>query len=328
MRSIRRVLVAVKEPGNGSRAAIAKGAQLAQATGASLELFHALAAPIEATAFLSTRRSILAVEQKMRDQSLAGLAKAAGRLRARGLAVTTAAEWDFPAYEAIVRRALRTRADVIVAEQHVGRRLAPWLLHLNDWELLRLSPVPLLLVRSARAYRRPTVLAAIDPTHAFAKSTRLDREVLGVAAVIADALGGRLHAMHAYLPVPPVGVTGDLMSAGLLSRLQADAGEMARRGFERELKKTGIPARRRHLVRDVPVEAIPAVARRIRAGIVVMGAISRSGLGRVFIGNTAERVLSELPCEVLVVKPPRFRSPVARARRGVRLVTALPPMPY
>ena len=49
--------------------------------------------------------------------------------------------------------------------------------------------------------------------------------------------------------------------------------------------------------------------------------------GRVFIGNTAERVLDELPCDLLVVKPPRFRSPVARARRGVRLVATPPPMP-
>jgi universal stress protein E len=100
---------------------------------------------------------------------------------------------------------------------------------------------------------------------------------------------------------------------------------MARRGFERELKETKIPSARRHLVRLVTVDAIPGVARKVRAGIVAMGAVSRSGLRRVFIGNTAERVLDELPCDILVVKPPRFRTPVARARSGVRLVTT--PLP-
>jgi universal stress protein E len=36
---------------------------------------------------------------------------------------------------------------------------------------------------------------------------------------------------------------------------------------------------------------------------VVIGAVSRSRLDRVLIGNTAERVLDKLECDVLVVKP-------------------------
>jgi len=39
-----------------------------------------------------------------------------------------------------------------------------------------------------------------------------------------------------------------------------------------------------------------------------MGAISRSGLKRIFIGSTAEDVLERLPCDALIVKPPDFAS--------------------
>lgn len=326
MQRIRRILVAVKQPGRRSSAALAKAEQLARAAGAALELFHALSTPVETDAFFYTGRSLVDTERKMRADVLMELEKTARRLRSKGLIVSTAAEWDFPAYEAVVRQAMRARADLIVAEQHLGRRLAPWLLHLNDWELLRLSPVPVLLVKSARRYRRPAVLAALDPLHAFAKTARLDPEILRAAGSITRLLRGRLHAMHAYLPVPPVGVAGEILSHNLIGQLEAEARRQARRGFERELKRSGIPAARRHLVREFAVEGVPDVARRIRAGLVVMGAISRSGLRRVFIGNTAERVLDELPCDVLVVKPPRFRSPVSRARRGARLVTAPPPL--
>jgi universal stress protein E len=42
----------------------------------------------------------------------------------------------------------------------------------------------------------------------------------------------------------------------------------------------------------------------MRASLVVMGAISRSGLKRIFIGNTAEQVLDSLRCDLLIVKPP------------------------
>ena len=34
-----------------------------------------------------------------------------------------------------------------------------------------------------------------------------------------------------------------------------------------------------------------------------MGAVSRAGLKRIFIGSTAEHVLDSLHCDVLVVKP-------------------------
>jgi len=52
-----------------------------------------------------------------------------------------------------------------------------------------------------------------------------------------------------------------------------------------------------------PATELPALARSLRAGLVVMGAMSRSGLKRIFIGNTAEHVLDSLQCDVLVVKP-------------------------
>jgi hypothetical protein len=51
-----------------------------------------------------------------------------------------------------------------------------------------------------------------------------------------------------------------------------------------------------------------------------MGAVSRSGLKRVFIGNTAERVLNQLRCDVLVVKPRHFARRISGKRRGVQLV--------
>ena len=45
-----------------------------------------------------------------------------------------------------------------------------------------------------------------------------------------------------------------------------------------------------------------------------MGAIARNPFGRIFIGSTAERVLEQLPCDLLVVKPETFRTPVSSER--------------
>jgi universal stress protein E len=327
MRTVRRILVAVKEPSARPLPALAKAAQLARACGAKLELFHAMATPLYMDPNGLADGSLRDVQRNLRASELRRLENMAARLRKDGIRVTTAVEWDFPVYEAIVREARRFRADLIVANCHGGRRIAPWLLRLTDWELLRHSPVAVLLIKNPRRYRHPVLLAAVDPTHAFSKPTKLDDEVLSAASALKQPLRGTLHAVHAYLPLPAEAVSTEVVNPRVLAELEASTAARARAGFERALRKAHLPRSRQHLVGRHPIDAIESVARQIRSAIVVMGAVSRSGLKGVFIGNTAERVLDSLSCDVLVVKPQGLASHVARARRGVRLIAPqlLPP---
>ena len=41
-----------------------------------------------------------------------------------------------------------------------------------------------------------------------------------------------------------------------------------------------------------------------------MGAVSRNRWKRLFIGATAERTLEYLPCDLLIIKPDWFQTPV------------------
>ena len=257
------------------------------------------------------------------------LAGIASGLQRRNLRVRVAADWDFPVHEAIVRQARLAKADLIVADCHTGHRLTPWLLHLTDWELLRTSPLPVLLVKSRRAWRSPAVLSAIDPVHAFAKPAALDGEILKAGAQLSRSLGGSLHVMHAYFPVPSASVPFVGATPSVVAEVRVATERAAQRAFDLSLRGKNIPRARKHLVKGPPIYAIPRTARAVRAGIVVMGAVSRSALKRIAIGNTAERVLGALPCDVLVVKPARFVTRVSRARRGVRyVVTTEVAMPY
>ncbi|HKZ74270.1 MAG TPA: universal stress protein [Steroidobacteraceae bacterium] len=327
MSAIRRILVAIKNPASRAPVLATKAAQLAKACGAELELFHALATPVFVDMLTAQRVSTRAYESAQEKRALEGLERIAGRLRGHGVRVTTRTAWDFPASEAIVRRAAAARADLIVAGRHEGRHALAWLLGLTDWDVLRKSPVPVLLVKSAQLYRRPAVLAAIDPTHAYAKPAKLDAEILRVGGALTRSLRGTLHAMHAYLPNPyMLAAKADVAGARIAAELQA-ADRAARTRFEKALAGSDIPASRRHVVDAHPVDAIPGTARRTRSAIVVMGAISRSGIKRLFIGNTAERVLDRLTCDVLVVKPRRFASRVQRARRGVHYIASALPVP-
>ena len=128
MRKPRRILVAIKTPGSRAQPALRKAAQLALALRAQVEIFHAISEPVYLDAFLLEGMTLEQTQKQWRDRLVKKLQKHADGLRAEGLEVDVACEWDFPAYEAIIRRAARTDADLIVAERHATRHVLPWLL--------------------------------------------------------------------------------------------------------------------------------------------------------------------------------------------------------
>jgi universal stress protein E len=317
MRPIRRILVAVKDPAAKMLPAVDKAAQLARAFSARLELYHAISTPLYVDAY-SPELSIPQIERVTRNNSIDQLEKIATRLRAQGLDVSVSATWDFPIYEAIVRRAAHQGADLIVAERHAKPHVAPGLLQLTDWELLRTSTLPVLLVKTTQPYRQPVVLAAVDPEHAFSKPETLDREILEVAKSISKALHGPLHAVNAYIPFATQFAGRRPLSDAAMHQLAASARRVAKRAFERVAATARIPKAQRHLIARHPIDAIELTARKTHSSIVVMGAIARSGVRRFFFGNTAEALLDSLDRDLLIVKPPGFAARVQKRARGVR----------
>lgn len=328
MRRIRRILVAVKDPGARALPGIAKAAQLARANGARLELFHAVTTSVYLEPFAPEELTPERILTRERTDTKAKLEKLAARLRRAGIRASASVAIDYPAHEAILRRATHVGADLIVVDAHAGRRALPALLQLTDWELLRHSPVPVLVVKGARRYRRPVLLAAVDPMHAYAKPGALDRVVLGTAEQVSGALGGTLHVVHAFDPLPPSVANARFMNSRIAADIRARARAVSKEAFARLMRGSAVPEARRHLIAQYPFGAIRQAAEETSADVVVMGAISRSGLKRLLIGNTAERVLNEMRCDVLVVKPRGFRSRVPRARRGARVIANPMIMPY
>lgn len=315
IRNARKILVAIKE----LRATpfLDKAAHVALASSAELLMFHDLATPVFVDA-LGAGVNPRAALRDGRRTALARLEALAAPWRARGLKVSTCAEWDFPPHEAIVREALRADANLIVVQAR-GRHRLPALLGYTDWRLLRDSPIPILLVKNFKAYRRPRVLAAVDPVHSFSKPTDLDSIILREAEMLARSFGTAPHVMHSYMRPPALAIQD--VAAVVIETIDKQVRDDARKAFADLLRDTSVAPSRRHLVEANPVDAIVRTQREIGAAIVVMGAVSRRGLKRVFIGNTAERLLDELTCDLLVVKPAKFKTGIARSRRGANLVT-------
>ena len=52
------------------------------------------------------------------------------------------------------------------------------------------------------------------------------------------------------------------------------------------------------------------MADQLDAAVVVMGAVARNRWKRLFVGATAERTMNQLNCDLLIIKPDWFQSPV------------------
>jgi nucleotide-binding universal stress UspA family protein len=67
-----------------------------------------------------------------------------------------------------------------------------------------------------------------------------------------------------------------------------------------------------HLQRGDASEVIGRMASTLPADVLVMGTVARTGIPGLLMGNTAETVLPSITCDVLVVKPQGFVSPLSR----------------
>jgi universal stress protein E len=311
MSTIKRILVAVADPSARRQPAITKGVLLAQRCGAEVEVMHCLFDPQVQGELVYGRRI---VERDIRARIETARRQLEGRVRSlasKDVPLRVCVRWDYPVHEAIIRQALRHKSDLVVAESRRHARLARAFLTNTDWQLIRLCPVPLLMVKASRPWKSAKVLAALDPFHVHAKPAALDPRILKVGAELARALNGTLHAVHVCAPLLEyaVGVMIEPLPIRVSGREARAHVNRVRKKVSSEARRFGVDNRRILVVEGAPQRVLPQVARRLRARIVVMGAVSRSALKRLFIGSTAEHVIESLP-DVCVVKPPGFRTPV------------------
>jgi universal stress protein E len=312
MSSIKRILIAVADPRARRQPAVTKGVLLARRFRAEVEVMHCLFDPQVQGELVYGRRIL---EKDIETRIEAARRQLERRVRpfaGAGVPLRVAVRWDYPYHEAIIRQALRHKSDLVVAESRRHARLARAFLTNTDWQLIRLCPVPLLMVKASRPWKSAKVLAALDPFHVHAKPAALDPRILKVGAELARALGGRLYAAHVCPPMLDyaIGVMTEPLPIRVTGQEARAHVKRVRRTVSAEARRFGVSDRSIVVAEGVPERVLPQLARRVGARIVVMGAISRSALKRLFIGSTAQSVIDALP-DVCVVKPPGFRTPVS-----------------
>jgi universal stress protein E len=169
------------------------------------------------------------------------------------------------------------------------------------------------LAREATRSRRSRAIAAVDPLHERAKPTELDDRIIAPAKQVCYPLNGELHVFHAFDVTPALATPMDAMAMPLPIREITDAMRARHTGAVHELTDAhGIARDCVHVHEGSTRERVVEITDELRADVLVMGAVSRRGLKRLFLGNTAEAVLDKVHCDLLIVKPAGFETSVPR----------------
>ena len=309
-------VLVVMDPADGESFALGRGRRLAAALGSPLELFACeFDQAMEGSHFRITERLEAARTARV-EARRAWLESVAGPLRAEGLEVRTEAVYANPRHEAVARRALETGAAFVVMRTHFHEWLTRATLSAADWQLIRICPAPLMLVKGGTWPEAPNLLAAVDPSHRDDRHARLDHTIMDLAEQLDTALNARTWVAHCIFSMASLESTAALsmMPEALGSSPEDYAGDLVqqlRAAVLRLLEGRKVPASRMRIVEGRPEKELPRLVDELEIDLLITGGISRSRIEQVFIGGTAERLLDRIGCDLLVVKPPGFRCPLA-----------------
>jgi universal stress protein E len=301
--SIRRVLVAVQPRHRALPPAAVRARMIAQRFDAELTVTSSVYDSSVAAGVSRGDVRAAAARDGMIEAERASLEQLVSSLRDWGVAVEADVRWQTPAFDAVLQGARERQVDLVVVDALEPHPIMQTRFTDSDWQLMRRCPCPLLFVNDPEFSSYDTILAAVDPFHSGAATERADRAVLAAAAAFASAFDAELRAVHVY-PDPDVysWISSVEVSPGVflgndnIEAFHRDAVEALAAGFGVDAAHVDLrPGDSRSAIVDCAVER--------SAGLLVLGALERGALGQAFLGSTAEAVVAEADCDVLLVKP-------------------------
>lgn len=302
MRYIKKIFVVI-ESSLERQPALDRAVFVAQATGASLHLFLcAYDRSIGIATFLSGSQRSTFIETIV-DGSRVKVERLAGTINisenSSQIEVSTEAVWNRHPSDAIIEAVSDGDFDLLVkcSRSHLPKGR---MFNHVDWNLMRYSPCPVMLVKTGQWDDVGQVLAAVNVAPGNESHATLNRIILEHASYLAAKLKFELHLVCAY-PAPPVFVPVSKASNSL-QNYRKKMSQMVNKNLKMFGEQYNVLEQHLHAI-EGPVDwVIPKVSEDLVAEFVVMGNVSRQSLTGISIGSAAESILDELKTNVLMVR--------------------------
>ncbi len=264
-------LLVVHDPTRDEQPALDRAAVIAAEIGASLHLFgciHGDISGVDREAEEVKRR--LGEHRKKLDACLAPIA-------ATGVDTESEVEWDKDWYRAVVRAAARNHADMVFKSSFKHSSSQRILKPTSDWILIRECLCPVLLVKNTAPPDVPRILAGIDISVRTEPYEKLNEHILEFSRRLVESEKAEVHVVNAFPDF----------------RVKPDRKKL--------IELSGLDSSRIHIKLGPPEKVIVNTAKALDASLVIVGNSHRSGLAAMLHGNTAEKILDKLDCNVLAM---------------------------
>ncbi|QFU77043.1 hypothetical protein EY643_16075 [Halioglobus maricola] len=261
----------VYDPTREEQPALVRAAAIAGEIGASLHLFACIHGNIAGADRESEEvKRQLAEQQAVLEQSMAPIAAA-------GIDTSCEVEWDKDWHHAAVRAASRNRADMVFKSSFKHSTSQRMLTSTSDWTLIRECLCPVLLIKDIDRPPVPRILAGIDISARTENYEKLNEHILEFSRQLLESEMAEVHVVNAF---PDFRVKPDR---------------------QKLMEVAGVDSEHVHIKLGEPDKVIVDVAKKLDASLVIVGNSHRSGIAALMHGNTAEKILDKLDCNVLAM---------------------------
>lgn len=281
--------------------ALNRALQFAQFYDVKLTLFSCVYDPGTELSPLLPSEQKNKLKQSKLQQRLDYLNQLKSEVEAENISVTTQVVWERKMQRAVIQACEDLNPDLVVKRiSHSASSINPFNMPV-DWQLLRKCPAPLLLIREQNWNFTAPILAAVDAASEDKNVQTFNQHIIAYAKLLSRLTETTPHVATTH--ISPAMDNAINIPGFDLDDLREKVSNLNQQKLESLLVEQNIPKQNQHAIEGLAEERLPKLAEAIGSQIIVMGTIGRRGIKGALMGNTAERVLSHLPCEVLALKP-------------------------
>jgi universal stress protein E len=296
MRNLKNILVAVNRE-DDSRLVLEKVEKLAKASAANVFVIRVIYENIVEydVPGKDDLHKIKTFIMQSEEEYLEGLLD---EFRGRFNSIESATLWNKRVWEAITDAAREFEADLIVKVANVESRIQEVIHTPDDWNLLRNSSVPVMLVKADAWVPQPVIVAAvnmIDQEH-----EELNLSILQEAAHLATVLGGELHIVNAFPLFEPW--AGELVAGYDYEKVRVEVETDIQNSVTNLTRSHDVEFKMLHVREGKSSMVIKDVLEECNAELLVMGSAGRSGVAGLVVGNTSEAILHLVNTDVVTLR--------------------------
>ncbi len=289
--------------------ALARAISIAKQTSATVELFLVAYNRQLVNHWTFDAEQLALLQKEYLASQLRWLETYVNDVVGQGLTVNLDVQWHKDIATAVLDKTEQVSADMVFKSTHQHPRLNRLFFTPTDWRLLQHCHVPLLLAKPLKEADKFTayqiIMAAVDPVNANDKPANLDKAILDASVAFTALFSADIHITHCFQPVG-LELWQGMSSVGMdqsipmvdFNEYQKSIENYHQKSLDELVKDYGFDDSSLHLVSGEVEFELAELVQNTHVDLLVMGMGDNVG----FIGNTVEKILDNVHCDILSVK--------------------------